>query len=179
MANDAFEAMPRKYRPSYSYRYGSNLPHSTSMTFAEPIGDAWPSHHVMPPPMTDFPTDLETHRRLRAANIAANIAKAHTFNRRRTDTAFPRPDLGHSAPTVARSGLTASVSSNDISQPTPQPQRLRFPNLRRDNTPSGSRPSRIPTPVFDRKGEGENARHVSTPILPSQKTKKEVYYLNP
>ena len=160
---DAFESAPRAYRPTYSYRYGPNFPPSTSMTLAEP----WPSHYVAPPPMTDFPTDLATHRRERAEAIAANV------NRRRTDNAFP---IGHSAPTVANSRLTASVSGGDISRPTPKPQRLRFPNLRRDNTPTGSKPkpSRIPTPIHGKSAEAGDRRYVSTPLLPSQKTKKEV-----
>jgi hypothetical protein len=164
---DAWAHTARQYRPSRSYKY--DVPQSSSMTFNEPVGEAWPSNHVVPPPMTDFPVDLETQRRLRAANIAA----AHA-NRRRTDSSFSRPNLGHGAPTVANSRLTASVSSSDFSQPIPRPQHSRLPDLRRVKTPS--RASRIPTPVGTKTGVLPTPRHVSTPVLPSQKAKKEVNF---
>lgn len=181
--NDAGLRTARQYRPSYSYKYPAYtppMPSSKSMTFTEPIGEAWPSNYVVPPPMTDFPTDLATYRRLRAAQIAANASNnaANTnTNFRRADVPFTRPNLGHSAPTVANSCLTASVSSNDLSQPTHKPKRSRFPNLRRGDTPS--RPSKIPSPVFGTKARASPIRYVSTPVLPSQKAKKEVFHPSP
>lgn len=179
--NDAGLRTARQYMPSYSYNYPSYIPpipSSKSMTFTEPIGEAWPSNYVAPPPMTDFPTDLATHRRLRVAQNAANAANASNnasstgANRRRTDSSFMRPDLGHSAPTVANSSLTASVSGSDLSQPTPKPKRSHFPNLRRGDTPP--RPSKIPSHVFGTTRRDSPVRYVSTPVLQSQKTKKEV-----
>ena len=125
--NEAWIHSARQYRPSYSYKYAP-VPHSSSMIFSTPVGEAWPSNHVVSPPATDFPTDLATHRRLRAAKLAVDAT------RRCTDTSFPDP--GHSAPTVANSSLTASVSSTDLSQPTPKSQCSRFPTLGRGNNPS-------------------------------------------
>jgi hypothetical protein len=65
---------------------------------------------------------------------------ATNSKRRRTTSTFPSMNQLHSAPTVASSGLTASVSSNDISYPTPKPNRLSL-------QPRTRTPTRIPTPV--------------------------------
>lgn len=89
---------------------------------------------------------------------------------RRTEASFPRHDIGHSTATVAGSRLTASVSCNDLSQPTPKPDRSRFALLKREK--ESLRPSRIPSPIGE--GVSPTRRYASTPVLPSQQVKKEV-----
>jgi hypothetical protein len=111
---------------------------------------------------------IEEYRLEYPEKIAAARA---SLDRRGTEYCF-LPDPGHSAPTIANSRLTASVSGNNLSQPTPKTQRPRFPLLKRENTPSKPKPSRIPTPV-GMNGKA-SPRNFSTPALPSQKVKKEV-----
>jgi len=72
--------------------------------------------------------------------VSPSIFTPETSNRRRTTSNLPRLDPQHSAPTVAGSGLTASVSVTDLSQPTPK-ARDRLPPLRRVS------PTRIPSPT--------------------------------
>jgi hypothetical protein len=140
-ANDAWAHTPRQYRP-YTY-VSSNLPKSTSMTSIDQR-----SSYVTSTPSRNIST-------LPKPALAP-------YNRRRTDTSFPRPPPLHGAPTVAKSGLTASVSSNDISQSSPRHYRFAKVHDSISSIPA----SRIPTPV----------RFVSTPVLPSQRAQKEVCY---
>lgn len=115
------------------------------------------------------------------------------YYRRRTADNFLVPEPVHIAPTVARSSLTASASINDLSmdsknnllplnyicQPvlTPvdigkqisQQNRPRFPLIKKFT------PTRIPSPVWNATIKD---RHVSIPVLPSQKLLKEVSPLN-
>ncbi len=82
---------------------------------------------------------------------------------RRTTSTFPAIDQLHSAPTVASSGLTASVSSSDISYPTPRPNRFSL-------KPRTRTPTRIPTPISNIK-RFSPIRSVSSPVV-SQKLKE-------
>lgn len=113
-----------------------------------------------------------------------------TYNRRRTDNNFPRPEPLYSAPTIASSGLTASASANDLSQPDhlvprfQQQSNFRAP-LRETmaQTPGYEQsrvwtdryivttPTRIPTPTYHTELQ-QGRRYVSTPVLPSER--KEV-----
>src|SRR4051794_14196041 len=125
-----------------SYPYASKLPQSTSMSSID--------HQTTP---------TATSNRIPVS-----------YNRRRTDTNFPSPAPLHSAPTVARSGITASVSTNDISQPTPRAYRHRLAEIQNTS------PSRIPSPVTSK--SPVPVRYVSTPVLPSQRKQKEVSILS-
>lgn len=99
-----------------------------------------------------------------------NTQAAPSSKRRRTASTFPAIDHLHSAPTVASSGLTASVSSNDISHPTPKPSRLSLQSRTRT-------PTRIPTPVPHIKISSP-IRSVSSPAA-APKLKEVELYLYP
>jgi hypothetical protein len=85
---------------------------------------------------------------------------APSTKRRRTTSTFPSIDHLHSAPTVASSGLTASVFSNDISNPTPKPHRLSI-------HPKTRTPTRIPTPI-PHVNVLSPVRSVSSPAAPQK-----------
>jgi hypothetical protein len=112
------------------------------------------------------------------------------YYRRRTADNFPQPKPAHVAPAITRSKLPVSASTNDLSKrqhrlflskstilyqslltpmslgkQTPQLSRPRFPLINKFT------PTRIPSPVWKATSKD---RHVSTPVLPSQKTHKEV-----
>jgi hypothetical protein len=80
------------------------------------------------------------------SNFGSSVSQATTAqpapvqHRRRTTSNFTSAERLHSAPTVASSGLTASVLSNDISHPTPKAHRLSL-------QPRTLTPTRIPTPT--------------------------------
>ncbi len=89
-----------------------------------------------------------------------------SYQRCRIMSTFPAMDLLHSAPTVASSCFTASVSSDDISHPTPKQHRLSLQTRNRKST-------RIPTPTSGAKSSSQ-IRVISSPAL-SHKL-KEVRY---
>jgi hypothetical protein len=151
-ANDAWAHTPRQYRP---HAYVPTIPQSTSLSNL----------------------DYEPY-----TNPSRSIP---TYNRRRTDTSFPGYTLLRATATVAKSRLTASVSSNDISRP-PISQRRRYitilqcygsiiANVRSLAEIHNVTPSRIPTPVA--KSPAPHLRYASTPVLPSQKRRKEVIWM--
>jgi hypothetical protein len=79
---------------------------------------------------------------------------------RRIRSAFPGIDHLHSAPTVASSGLAASVFSDDVSHPTPRPHRLSI-------RPRTRTPTRIPTPIPHISALSQ-VRSVSSPAAPQK-----------
>ena len=118
------------------------------------------------------PTNHSLHSRnaLRADfERRARLAEADS-ECRRTEPSFPRQDLGHGTATVAGSHLTASVSGNNLSQPTAKPDRSRSSVLKPEN--ESLRLSRIPSPVVE--GVFPTRRYASAPVLPRQQVKKEV-----
>lgn len=147
---------------------------------ADPEREYKPQHHrdvygcyVDSYPKCDLERRLATDNTVVQADLELltieNTAVRAGSERRRTDSSFLRPGIGHGAATVADSRLTVSVSGNELSQPTPKPRRSRFPALKKGTAPS--RPSRIPTPVRE---TPPTRRYVSTPLLPSEQVKKEV-----
>jgi hypothetical protein len=151
--HDPLGHTPRQYLPTYEYiPYIPKAMATSSCPF-----------HAFPP----SPPNIKNNK--------PNGKELPRSNRRRTTSTFQRPDLGHSAPTVAKSGLTASASVGYLSQPSPKPQR--FAQFRRGT------PTRIPSPIIDRSPPPpvpplpdlstllQAKRFVSTPILPSQKKK--------
>jgi len=103
-------------------------------------GSSW-----RPTPRQYRPTHTKLPPSLSMSNFGSPFSRASTqlalnTKRRRTTSTFPAIDHLHSAPTVASSGLTASVSSNDISNLAPKPHRLSI-------HPRTRTPTRIPTPV--------------------------------
>lgn len=155
-ANDAWAHTPRQYRP---HGYPPHLPQSISMS------------SINEEPNASNPEIPTRH-----------IPASTRYNRRRTDNSIPLPRPVF--PSVATSRLTASVSSNEVGQAQP-----RFPTWLVDDRIHT--PSRIPTPVL-RKSPSKSPlkvpvmnartpvpakspmRHASTPVLPSQKSQKEV-----
>jgi hypothetical protein len=99
------------------------------------------------------------------------LHKRLTHERRSSAANFPHPL--HSNPTVASSGLTASVSRTDIIQPpTRQRWRTDFDNSRsRHNSVNEVEitVSRIPSPTFASRS-GTARRYVSTPVRRRMKT---------
>lgn len=125
-------------------------------------GSSWvPTQRQYRPSYTNLPSSASV------SNFGSPLPRATTqpalnTKRRRTTSNFPTIEHLHSAPTVASSGLTASVFSNDISNPTPKSRRLSIYSRTRT-------PTRIPTPVPHIKVFSP-VRSVSSPAAP-QKTK--------
>ena len=153
---------PTQYRP---YEYVPYIPTAVAT-------GTRPFRQFSPPP-SRIKDEISKAKGKENANKSPNGS-----DRRRTGFTSQRPNPGHSAPTIAKSSLTASVSTGDLSQPSPNSQRQPIAQLRRRATPT-----RIPSPKFARSppppvprlpdiatlSRLEAKRFVSTPLLPSQK----------
>ncbi len=125
----------------------------------------------VPTPRQYRPTYTKLRSSASTSNFGSPFLRATTkpvlnTKRRRTTSTFPAAENLHSAPTVASSALTASVSSNDISNPTPMPHRL-------STLPRTRTPTRIPTPAPHLK-ISSTVRSVSSPAAVQKRKEVEV-----
>lgn len=189
MSTDTFHTP--QYRPSYgSYM---QLPESQSIPSIQAAYDSiqsahstncpprYPPAHQQPLPSSGTPSartnSIQTARRVSrppptkysgwAASYLDQDVRTSKRDRRQTTTTLPNQPL-YSAPTIASSSLTASASTNDLSQPALVP---RFHQQVTREALCEKSSSRIPTPSYDAT-HYQGRRYVSTPVLPSEQ--KEV-----
>ncbi|RDW71855.1 hypothetical protein BP5796_07889 [Coleophoma crateriformis] len=186
MSSEALHT-PRRYRASYG-RY-IRLPESQSTPSIQaeyqPTQLAYPANYPsryqstpcqsLPPPATPLArsSSIKCARKAsrppstRYSGWASSYSEQNAVplkrDRRQTTTTLPNQPL-YSVPTVASSSLTASASTNDLSQPVLVP-RFQQPVAREPLRERTS--SRIPTPSYDTKPH-QGRRYVSTPVLPSE-----------